>query len=366
MLGFAAYTGHGTAAWASLSPQQFALQYQRVSAERLCAEINHSSPSSGLSALLMDGVVHLRVKDREALRRSLSEGVGLSHRAAEQVLELFEAHGADEGWRGFDALIAESRRMCAPVLLDHAAIFDATPVVHVAEDFLQAGAHPVPAGGNVITINQGLFSAPFWVAALKRIVWGQRFGLSRTDREELLAGLPPLSPLVMRGARGAVARPEILEYQEKIRALRQGKNLDIDEAFPQLFVLLHEFGHIALGHTAEIRSWPSLPEIQRQRTLDLLERSRQLEHEADRFAAGRIGPLLPARESAQVGLAFFFGMLHAHELYETQAPLESRTHPPALQRFEHAIAEVCDDSDPPDRISRMRGFLQLFKRTGGT
>jgi hypothetical protein len=117
----------------------------------------------------------------------------------------------------------------------------------------------------------------------------------------------------------------------------------------RLFAILHEIGHIELGHLTQWRGWIPWPRRSiRMEDLPMREpsnRSKRFEYEADVFAV-RQGPdvLLPAAE------IFFFilGVIHSTHGYV------GLTHPHAANR----LASLYQEFPPPGGQS-LYGFMKL-------
>lgn len=155
---------------------------------------------------------------------------------------------------------------------------ESVPVGVAMLPYVNAGAHPVPNGGNAILMNFGLsYLYDFYnlfnereqdKSALTKDSVDQLTRLAQAifgddiARKELVAAFP----------RSINASPDI-KLQSRIRM-----------AMSFLYVLLHEYGHVAKGHTEQIRSWPSLKLLPVRELHKYCEVLRQWEYEADAFA----------------------------------------------------------------------------------
>jgi hypothetical protein len=100
----------------------------------------------------------------------------------------------------------------------------------------------------------------------------------------------------------------------------------------ELFIMLHEFGHIALNHLARIR--PVMLITQPSTELSIYTNSEKQEFEADEFAFRHYGTIRRRLDDVAFGCGLLFHFFNLCELISPSLPNEPRTHPPALQRWE--------------------------------
>jgi hypothetical protein len=180
------------------------------------------------------------------------------------------------------------------------------------------------------------------------------------QRSRLRDELPRLAYLVLEGEEVVYRHPRLMLVPEAIFAAL-GERTVQTSAFPQLFTLLHEYGHVILGHTDEIRRWPPMREVLSQPRLDLLEGSRVMELEADKFAAERIARIAAHPVETLVGITFFFALLNTYAQFVELGPGELRTHPSPIERCEAALGHILSDRlELATWRSRARGFMALL------
>jgi hypothetical protein len=97
----------------------------------------------------------------------------------------------------------------------------------------------------------------------------------------------------------------------------------------EIFIMLHEFGHVALNHLQT--GCPVSLALEPAGELTLYTNSEKQEFEADEFAFRRYSGM----GAQPTDVAFSCGLLfHFFNLCELISPPKVRTHPPALSRWE--------------------------------
>jgi len=235
----------------------------------------------------------------------------------------------------------------------------AVPVGVPMIDYLNAGAHPVPNGGNAILMNFGLcFLHDYFISFLQ-------------TQQRHAGSLPP-------GAIGGLARlakaifgdPE--NRTEFLPAFPRSLQADAEIALQSrikmalacLFILLHEYGHIALGHTDELRKWPRLYRLAASELQEYCGVMRGWEFEADRFAfdvlSGKMavpGTPLPGTRTLNMVMSDVFGIM-ALAIGSKTAESPDDTHPLPKHRV-FRLCGVKDDAEfrewAKDRVEELSG-----------
>jgi len=221
----------------------------------------------------------------------------------------------------------------------------AVPVGVAMLDYLNAGACPVPAGGNAIVMNLGLaFFFDFFILVIQT--------------QQAHGGSPPPDALAELSRLAKAIFGDSRNRQEFVTAFPRSLQADGDIMFQArikmaracLFVLLHEYGHVALGHTDQLRKWPHLGSLPPNERRKYLATMRGWEFEADRFAldtlAGKMaapGSPLPGPKTIRLTITDVFGiMAQADGLRSVESPDD--THPLPKQRLFRLIG-VKDDAE---------------------
>jgi hypothetical protein len=131
----------------------------------------------------------------------------------------------------------------------------------------------------------------------------------------------------------------------------------------EVFILLHEFGHVALNHLACAAATGLV--IGQSSELSLFTNSEKQEFEADEFAFRRYCRIRDRPDDVALGCGLLFHFFHLCELIAPSLPFGPRTHPPALQRWEK-IKGYVDWSQYPGSWANYidREFSILNRRLG--
>lgn len=344
MLNFAKYNSKITPAHGELTPHQFAKLCQQASLSEYMKLVNANSESRGLITRIAGDALEIWIEDADAFRKFL-QSLGYPPDVAEHLIQGLSKAPSIPVMRTLKGALNQLKKLCAQ-LPDCRAMLRDVPIVIGAEPFFNAGASPVPNGGDFIMLNQGIFSAPSWVGGLHRIFWKKEYGISDEQFVEIILDLPYLCLAIMEGPGASATSLSTLQVWIRVRRrLGNKKEWTFDEAFPMLFVILHELGHIKLGHTTEIRSWPSLDNVNTNLKHRLLSQCRRFEFEADAFAAQGILQLAEQKQRVYLGMSFFFALLNTYERQTTAVPPRLRTHPPARDRFREVMKVICPGED---------------------
>jgi len=320
MLNFAEYARPEILRGSSMAPIAFAEHCQKMSLSKRADMLNEWSHLTGLRATVAAGQVQITVHDPSAWRRH-AKSSGLTAEDADYMALHLTGYVSDMPEVGQLLSICRNAVGCREIL-------DQTPVVLGAEPMLNAGACPAPKSGNIIMLNQGLLLGIAWVAGLNRFFWPGEYHLSRQDHLNLVRHLPHVASLMMADESIVASHPTMVHSLMFFGKLLGAKRaVSEDEAFPALFVLLHELGHVALRHTDEIRVGPVSN-----------ERRKLFELNADGYAVERITGIIGDQNRVLKGLMFFFALLCWDEAARGESGPSTRTHPPARLRFSNAAA----------------------------
>jgi len=339
MLDFAAYNSRIAIPNRRLTPRGFARHCQKQSLSAHMDAIKANSATTGLATRIVNGALEVWVGDPDKFR-VFHKDQGHPPFVAEAIIKLLSKPPTYPVSNSLKSALSQVREIISK-LPECRAMLRVVPLVLGAEPFLNAGACPVPDGGNFIMLNTGIFLASSWVGALQRALFRKEFDISDDQAIQIFIDLRYLSVAIMRGSEAYLSSPYPLQALIRTNDLLDDKkDLTFHEVFPILFAVLHELGHIKLGHTKAIRVWPTREDMD----YDLLSERRRFEHEADAFAAQEIFALAKKLNihdgSVEMGIAFFFVLIRTYEKQQAKIPHDLRTHPPATLRFHHAIKMV--------------------------
>jgi hypothetical protein len=123
------------------------------------------------------------------------------------------------------------------------------------------------------------------------------------------------------------------------------------------FAMLHECGHVALGHLDELRTWRKEEELDTTELRARHQRMQELEFEADKFACqGLVSAVGGGGGAFFEPLVVLFTMLRIGEA--GPGPRLASTHPPAAARYRSCLATV--GVDPQREGHWVDGFRDLF------
>ena len=158
------------------------------------------------------------------------------------------------------------------------------------------------------------------------------------------ASLPALARTML-----GIAKPE--DGLVAIKLMAKAALMDVEqqllafvaESYAWQFILLHEFGHIALGHTKTLRRWQPEHELSRAKLVARRAEMREFESAADLFAVQHFPPpamrrsgstLKPAYDLLVPVLAALFGLFRLGEQPRRDVHGD---HPPAAERFRDVL-----------------------------
>lgn len=369
---------------ARMSPTEFLDWYKIRALDEWVTNANRAADDVGSRVEAVDGVAALTITDAAKHQDSLTEcGV-----PRDSVLRLRGFSGAAEVERATHTAIEAEVRVLARVALEmcgpHQERLRDVPVGVVYQSYLNAGAGSVPGGGDVVTIHKDIFAIN---------VWSRYFGLHYSQGAPLEEqyGFLCFARKAFGSHDRSVFYPAILFETAIMLAVTSEEPkffADLAKLVVQLFVILHEFGHIACGHTDTARTWSPESALSKEALLRRRAIERRFEFEADDFAIDVLfGKYLDCgrvdRPFAMVTLRQFFRFLElgTERVFDGQTgagevivvrrsePLELRTHPPPAERGVRISGEK-----PPDRakeltqleIEYLRGSIgSLLARASG-
>jgi hypothetical protein len=358
---------------ASMTPQDY-LQFlkQRATQDQL-KRFQVSDKLTGLRTELVNGVPYGRIEDEATYRNFLRTSRHLSNDEVDRILEkekeveqFFLAGVEDASTRLREA--GEFSRNC--LLPEDKPRLDAVPIGVAPLSYFKAGASPVPSGGDVIVLSVSLSFILYWDAWIK-ILRNQSLK-SQAEGRRLLASLPDLARHVLGGSPATgrlmyhvLSAAESAEFKdERVNRIRW---------LVEVFVILHEYGHIIKGHTESMRGWKEESALTENELLERRRRQREWEFEADDFAAKAMQsvvytpPLDPDSLHDEILDAFnhLFLLFHFAES-ESQVLPEDSTHPPAVDRWRRILRAYLDDHEgamtPVDQIVDMGLILYELSR----
>jgi hypothetical protein len=318
-----------------MSPDDYAGWSKRISAER------HRDLVTGIPGLvceIVDDMCVLVVTDRQALADYLVERDGMDPLLAAlqaRILSEGATHtAAVQSVRSVIRDVADGILQWGSPRLDRVKF---VPIDVIASPMFDAGAGPVPSGGDVVLFGEGVLYLPTWLNIWQACKWGEgdQAGFEAHQARTYLPKLaqtactaaPPQSTLELMDAfllSGRIGWNEVVITHVALSHCLQ-------------FLLLHEFAHIVLGHTDKLREWsqsrPKIAELRRR-----WAEQRELEHEADAFAVHSMPPPAlhedgsPAFEMLMPALTALFAFFHLSKSAEA-ADVERETHPAAPEHL---------------------------------
>jgi hypothetical protein len=309
---------------------------------------------AGQRVEFVNGVPNLRLVDEAQYRASLAAG-GLTPEEVEQRLAV-EASMSEEDWHIAAAEYPERlravHRFALELLRGRAGRVAAVPIGVAPVPMLDAGAAPVPGGGDVVVVAAGLGQMFMWLALDVIALGNDGLGHAIDRPPELGAAILRAMPGLARGIMYLQPCHDVVALAALVRDVWSSLPLDVLERrswIAEAFVVLHELGHVLLGHTGRASG---------------AEQARGHEHEADALAARALrdcGDVI----DVMAALRGLFGLFRfAEPILAPADPLA--THPPALERFRVAAREVYADRRNDDQlVQAIEGPRSLAYRLGG-
>jgi len=231
-------------------------------------------------------------------------------------------------------------------------------------ELMNAGAIPVPSGGECILLNSGItFSGD--LAALLHF-FGSEDGRALTKREmaQVMAGFLAVARYATVGETDVETVAMGIELARKAR---RESELDARGTIMMTFVLLHEYGHVLLGHVDLIRD-VDFRQLSNQERRAFFRTMRECEFAADRWAFQRMlaadwSPCAFERDpdgrvTSVVSVFLVFQLLRLAAAFGKQVDPEYSTHPPAAERAREFLSH-CSRLGIPGECA---GQLELISK----
>lgn len=243
-------------------------------------------------------------------------------------------------------------------------------------DYLNAGASS-STNGTLVTLNHGIATLPFWLAALHRLP--RPWNHMDPSQSKELAGFAGVTEYVLRGTRapglnefvaelsetnelrwfatgygGWYANPDgsgVLIHQDEIES--PGVHpLAYIRLTMETFVLCHELAHVALGHLDRQVTWGPPHRWSKRQRLNHHAALQQAEIEADALAIEMTSYLRPHSVSplnrlghrifapiflVEALVTFYLLIACGEPRFDSFREINERTHPVAITRLECAI-----------------------------
>lgn len=280
------------------TPHEYLAELRRQRAQERVDEIN--AVDAGINAFIdADGDIAFRIHDPDKYIEAMkSAGSSRQLTPTQLISEMNQSLKLDKDFRRH---IKEDVEMLRPLMVAkypraENILFDFLP-----SSFVNAGAHPVPSGGDVVTLNDRFTQVGVWCdwigwhyydssnAAMQNIPsviddatvkeWQQTYESTFTKTHQLglaILGAPDTNPIIDR-------------CSQELREVGATSRGGFYSGFLMLIAAFHEFGHVVLGHTDWFRNrlddcaagYVPTPST----TADWLQELRNFEYEADAFAA---------------------------------------------------------------------------------
>jgi hypothetical protein len=220
--------------------------------------------------------------------------------------------------------------------------------------YFSAGAAPAPFGGDVILLSSGLLYLRFWLAWMSILLKPSQE--PETAKDLLLHALPDLAMQIL-AFRPFAKFTLFLEMANRRTDVMLGEELQNRAWLAESFIILHEFGHIALGHTDQVRNWKPGHLLTTKQLAQRRSLQRQWELEADGFAAEALGGITPVEDMAAAFDAVF-QLFRCREEFECKSS-DVDTHPTARQRHTQVMARFLDLK--PEEVVQFSDHLELLR-----
>jgi hypothetical protein len=321
---------------------------------RIAPEL-HGYTELGGSTTPAEYVRRLRRSAAETLVDGLNQSSGSADAYIDDDDDVAFA-GRDHGTQAIKQF-RRSLKEHAEVLSDSAEVryprLRTVPVDTLPWHYFDAGAGPAPGHGDVILITSWLAFLGLWVEWVECFFFG-RFG--PVGDNELVRIVPMGKALA--GALLGVVPLQILEKCDQELEQRLGSRRDKPRAgfymnIMRAFVVLHEFGHVALGHTDQLRQWRAKDELSHDEQIARSEEERECESAADSFAIEFVKNASPSSMGTETGRRgrdeqFLYASLMLFMLFDLGDFARSRasdvgpldSHPPPIVRFTNVANRV--------------------------
>jgi hypothetical protein len=236
-------------------------------------------------------------------------------------------------------------------------------------ELLNAGAMPVPCGGECILLNSGITVSGDLAALL--YLFGSEDGRALTNREmaQAMAGFLAVARYATVGERDLEA---VAMGIEVAREVRRASEMDTRGTIMKMFVLLHEYGHVMLGHIDLIRN-VDFRRLSDREKRTFLGTMRECEFDADRWAFEKMlaadwSPCAFERDpdgriTCAVSVFLVFQLFRLAAAFGKQVDPEFSTHPPAADRagkFTSYCRRVGVPSEFDGQLDLISKYIDLF------
>ncbi len=370
MLGFAKGTEEVWDSVNTLNPDDYVAAMRYKAAQHELDSWNEVGTGAEAS-IDENGDIEIKIVDEEAYLQTLMADHGIDITMA-QLIATNKKRG-DESLKVFRNRIKQLASYVLRWTGKYATKLEKVPVDVLQDVDPNAGACPVPGGGDVIFVNEGFHHLRMWH------IWNV---ISANVPEKWDGPIPTYELFKMRVAPHVLhPKSESFRLTEELykSASAEIEEHKLDRAYVRQrlsdyvtstlqFLLLHEFGHVALGHTYEARDWPKsqIRLSDSERNL-LIQRMHVFEFEADRFAVEAFVSEIKKQDDSDIrrrmiyalmtNFADFFLLIEFGNLEFFQAPQESGrcTHPASIDRSNAALKHLksiagADADILPDRI----------------
>lgn len=321
----------------ALGPDNY-VRYLRVSAYEPELQVFNQPGSGVVASIDEDGDLTFTLTDEELFRRDFHKITGVAPISSETMLD------AQKSLKQFRRRIRQLSAEILPWTGSHAERLSEVVIDLLPKLEISAGACPVPGGGDVIILSEGFHHLPLWhiwdlICASIPEEWDglvERNAMMKFEIAPLVMGRCE-NPFLTLQSISTRIQEKIVEHRldpGELQAYSTSRNLATLQ-----FVLLHELGHIALGHTDEARDWKAYERLLEHERQERTATMHRFEFDADRFVAEVIKtksrdfqPSVARHILERFGSVAndFFILVECSDKMNAVRP--SPTHPPALVR----------------------------------
>ena len=219
---------------------------------------------------------------------------------------------------------------------------------------LNAGVRVVPKKGECILFNHGIGMIPMWFACCRQA--GEVY-LRTNDSGSIFNQLVGTAAIAIRMnnnwyVTGINRFSHNLIHSDSLKYELQRRLWDV----AILFVILHEFGHIILGHSELLRKWGNISSWTEKEKEKRFRKMRTAEKEADIFALDLLIEKVNAKELLKFNhkptiyssipqleaICILFSSFHIVESNKDLADANKRTHPTSIERLDNILKHVAN------------------------
>lgn len=243
--------------------------------------------------------------------------------------------------------------------------FGKTPIGLVPHKLFNAHSIRVPSGGNVIVVNTAIIGG---LPIINRYILSAFILRNRLYDNDIDGFIHDVSGFVL------LLRRIVLYGQNALQSEGQSPDDSLDTlvkaieyTFAQrLFILLHEIGHVVLGHLNDSNLQSQHPSDDEVNSIKYYLKSQNQEFEADSWAAQQMQNLESIHSKVNkvhvcMGLPFLFLVFHVLETVLTNELADKRTHPPARERLHRISSDLFDGSEKEAKAaSALEGLISAI------